>query len=453
MNRLFIFPILLLAQHYAIGTLAFQVPRLPSFSVSRTSNLHSTQTSSIQISETAPRDYNSFVEWATNYGVSLDNMQIAEQFGEWGAVSSQASPAGSRVLYVPAMLRLTSNGIRQDEFAHLEPAIAQYFDATNSNSQSNLACQFYLFLKVLQEYDQGQQSPCYAWLNALPRKFHTSITFTPYCIECLPPFVAFLARQDRFNYDLFMEVLNTLDIPSISSQTKQNLEVTKWAFNVVFTRARAAFEEAEIIPMADMLNHNADPNVQVQYDNDGNVHVVLLKDVQAGEPLFKSYGQITNPSRFLSTFGFFDVSSPAAYCKLMAGKTLTPELVSLGFVYDRMVFYHENGAIAEEVWDVMLYTILEQIDTNQQQQFLNAHLQGDQQTKANMHNHYRPQTCDALLQHVDEMLNELANCSNKIQQNPEQGNDNLPMIQYHNDFVRETFMKVRNNLEQIKAQK
>ena len=137
----------------------------------------------------------------------------------------------------------------------------------------------------------------------------------------------------------------------------------------------------------------------------------------------------------------------------MAGKTLTPELVSLGFVYDRMVFYHENGAIAEEVWDVMLYTILEQIDTNQQQQFLNAHLQGDQQTKANMHNHYRPQTCDALLQHVDEMLNELANCSNKIQQNPEQGNDNLPMIQYHNDFVRETFMKVRNNLEQIKAQK
>jgi len=434
----------------AVGTSAFQIPQVPV--VSRPSTASSaTQLFAVDVNENAQRDYNSFVEWAGNYGLSPENMQISEQFGEWGGVASQAAQAGSRVLYVPSMLRITSSGVRQ-EYSHLENAVSQYFDATNSKGQNNLGCQFYLFLKVLQEYDQGEQSPYYPWLNALPRNFHTSITFKPYCLECLPPFVGFLAKQNRDNYELFMEVLNTLDIPTISPNTKQNQEVCQWAFNVVFTRARAAFEEAEIIPMADMLNHNADPNVEVQYDNDGNVHVTLLKDVQQGEPLYKNYGQVTNPSRFLATFGFFDASCPAAYCKLMAGKTLTPELVNLGFVYERMVFYHESGAIASEVWDVMLYTILEQIDKGQQQQFYNAHMQGDQNTKANMLNHYRPQICDALLQHVDEMLTALANCATKIQRNPDPNNKNLPMIQYHNDFVRETFLKVRANLEQIKNQ-
>jgi len=50
------------------------------------------------------------------------------------------------------------------------------------------------------------------------------------------------------------------------------------------------------------------------------------------------------------------------------------------------------------------------------------------------------------------LLTALANCATKIQRNPDPNNKNLPMIQYHNDFVRETFLKVRANLEQIKNQ-
>lgn len=416
------------------------------------SSSKTTQLFAVDVSEAAPRDYNTFAAWGNQYGLQTENMQLGEQFNEWGGVAINNAQAGSRVLFVPGQLRLTSSRIRQEEFPQLENAIKQYFDATNSNGQTNLGCQFYLFLKILKEYDQGEQSPYYPWLNALPRNFHTSITFKPYCIECLPPFVAFLAKQDRSNYELFMEVVNTLDIPQISPQTKQNLDVTKWAFNVVFTRARAAFEEAEIIPMADMLNHNANPNVEVQYDNDGNVHVVALRNIQSGEPLFKSYGQITNPSRFLSTYGFFDASSPATYCKLMAGKTLTPELKNMGFVYDRMVFYHETGDIAPEVWDVMLYIILGDNDRNLQQQFYEAHMRGDAQTKANFHNQYRGITADALLNHVDDMFRELGKCADKIRANPDPNNKNLPMIMYHNDFVRETFIKVRQNLENIKSQ-
>lgn len=311
-----------------------------------------------------------------------------------------------------------------------------------------MACQFYLFLKVLKEYDQGDQSSYYQYLNALPRKFTTAITFDDFELECLPPFVAFLSKTDRFNFDLFLEVIQQLNIPSISDATKSNYEVTKWAFNVVFTRARAAFGEAEIIPMADSLNHAAEPNVEVQYDNDGNVNVMLLRDVQAGEALFKAYGEKTNPSRFLATYGFFDTSPPATYCKLMPGKVLTPELVNLGFVYDRMVFWVEDGGIAEEVWDVMLYTLLGDNDPGQQQQFYDAHMRGDGQTKAQMHEMYRPNTVNGLLQHVDETLGELNSCLQRIEQGGNAGHENLPMIQYHNEFVRETFLKVRSGLEQ-----
>ena len=135
----------------------------------------------------------------------------------------------------------------------------------------------------------------------------------------------------------------------------------------------------------------------------------------------------------------------------MTGKVLTPELVNLGFVYERMVFYVENGAIAEEVWDVMLYTHLEKVDPNAKQQFYQAHMNGDSNTKANFHQMYRREVCDGLLQHVHTMLDELAGCATRISQGMGPTNPNLQMIQQHNDFVRETFLKVRSNLESIKA--
>ncbi|CAB9515286.1 M protein repeat protein [Seminavis robusta] len=438
---------------------AFQVSLRPlTVRTSRSGFLQSTSLSStVDVSTNAARQYNGFVEWASYYGVLQENFQISEAVNphnggtEWNVVAGLPAGAGSRALFVPAMLRITSMRARQEEFAALEGAISQYIDATNSNGDINLACHFYLFLKVLQEYDLKDQSPYVAWLDALPRKFSTALEFDPLEMDCLPPFVKYLANQDRQNYDLFLETAQQLDTPTITDATKYNTEITKWAFNVVFSRARAAFGEAEIIPMSDMLNHAAQPNVDVQYDNEGNVHVTFLRDVQQGEELFKCYGQPTNPSRFLATYGFFDTSPPATYCKLMSGKKLTPELKDLGFVYERMVFYPENGGIAEEVWDVMLYTILANIDPAVQQQFYNAHMQGDFQTKQQLQDFYRPQTGQALLNHVDEMLNELAMCAQKIDQ-AGPGHENLVMIRQHNDFVRETFLKVRSNLEQIGAQ-
>jgi hypothetical protein len=50
--------------------------------------------------------------------------------------------------------------------------------------------------------------------------------------------------------------------------------------------------------MSDMVNHRSEPNVEITWDNDGNVNVIFVKDVQPGEQLFKCYGRksTTNPT-------------------------------------------------------------------------------------------------------------------------------------------------------------
>jgi len=415
--------------------------------------LFSLQTFQVDVRSEAPRNHHGFAEWATYYGVNMENFDLNVQSGNnWGAKASQPGWAGSRVLFVPSMLRISSKSIREQEFAPLQPMINQLIDATTSNGDINLANHFYLFLKLLQEYEQGDQSPYFSWLDAMPRKFSTAVMFDTFEMDCLPPFVKFLARRDRYNYDLFLQVLLQLNTPSISDATKANTDVTKWVFNIVFTRARASYGEADIIPMSDMLNHDSNPNIDVQYDNEGNVHLVLLRDVQPGDSLSKCYGQPTNPSRFLASYGFFDASPPTTYCKLWPGMLVTQELKNLGFEDQRMVFYVQNGGIAEEVWDVMLYSTLEGIDPSAQQQFYDAHMRGDAQTKAQLHQMYLAYTCSGLLQHVEETLSELADCESQMDQGGMGlAHKNLPMIRRHNDFVRQTFSKVRTNLEQIRG--
>jgi hypothetical protein len=110
-----------------------------------------------------------------------------------------------------------------------------------------------LFLKVLKEYDLGTESPYYAWLDALPRKFNTAVNFRDVETDCLPPFVKFLSLRDQNNYSLFARTLKELYTPEISDETKNNMDITKWAFNVVFTRARESFGAAEIIPYVTVL--------------------------------------------------------------------------------------------------------------------------------------------------------------------------------------------------------
>lgn len=417
-----------------------------------------TTSTKVDVTELAPRNGQGFLDWANYYGIRQENFQIDPEGDNWGAIAVRDAPQGSRVLMVPSTLHLTTMRIRQeDDFANFEPIIAQRIAPSMTHGEIALANHFYLFLKVLKEYELGTNSPYFPWLDALPRKFSTAIHFTPQELDCLPPFVRALSQRDQANYQLFVQTLQSLSIPSISDSTKATTELTQWAFDVVFTRARASVEtkEAEIIPMSDMLNHDSTPNVEVQYDNEGTAHLVLLRDVRAGDKLYKSYGHPTNPSRFLATYGFHDMSPPATYCKLFPEFVDGPvpqELIDLGFDYTTMVFFPQTGGIAEPVWDVMLYSILgEMQEFNSQAQFHRAHVQGDTQTKQEIHNRYRTTTCQALLRHVETMLQELQRCKEGLDDDA-MITSNMPMIAGHNEFVRLTFCKVQKTLQDLLRQ-
>ncbi len=128
---------------------------------------------------------------------------------------------------------------------------------------------------------------------------------TDLCFGCWPPHAAGLALAEKKRYKQYVEALSNIEF--LSEQCKQSEEVTRWAFNVVFTRnMELPGGDLALVPMADYLNHGAEPNVDISYDEEGNCYVYSMREVGAGEPLVFPYGDSTNPSNLLARYGFLD---------------------------------------------------------------------------------------------------------------------------------------------------
>ena len=118
--------------------------------------------------------------------------------------------------------------------------------------------------------------------------------------------------------------------------------------------------------------------------------------------------------------------------------------------FQSLLFYTETGEVSEEVWDLLLYSILKQ----QQQQdhlqgFYEAYLSGDVSTKNTYHHHYFEYTLQALRDHVDGLLRELENLSALAKTYDIAEHPRLSLIMQHNNFVKSTFLKVKNNLDKM----
>ena len=194
-----------------------------------------------------------------------------------------------------------------------------------------------------------------------------------------------------------------------------------------------------------------DPEIAFNYDDEGNCYAYTTRDVPAGSPLRLLYGDPTNPSQLLATFGFLDESAPATFCKIMNIKP-SSELRDLGLEFSRMLFYKDTGDVSTEVWDVLLYDILSSNNKNVQRAFYEAHMRGDGATKNAIHQQYFYQTSSALKKHVDEFLQEVEVLSQNARAKDPKEHPRVPLILAHNEFVKSTFLKVKQNVDPMVAQ-
>lgn len=405
------------------------------------------QIACISIDEKAPRDVGTFEEWAIACGVQRsEGFQLTPMRGEGdldvnvGVTTSVPLAAGQPVLFVPSVMVLSAVQTRQ-EYGAVEQAeqLLAELDASSDLPQ------FYLVLKILSEYEKGNESPWYPWLNSLPRYFANGASMTHFCCsECLPPLVGKLAHQELIRFIQFFRALKYA--PYLSQKTKGDRRLAKWAFAVVYTRCFPSGDgDMRIAPMADMFNHGTPAEVEISYDDEGNCYAYSTYDVPAGSPLSMSYGDPTNPSHLFARYGFLDESSPATFCKIMISKP-SQEFINMGYDHSKMLFYKDTGEVSQEVWDVLLYQMLGKSNPSDQQALYKAHMSGDLGSKQSLHNKYYLQTSAALLNHVDNFLKQLDKISEKTNGRDLNVHPRLPMIRKHNEFVRRTFLKVRENL-------
>lgn len=406
--------------------------------------------SCIDVHETAPREIPTMEEWAYQCGVQgIDGLSLYAtseiddavntnngQHMDVSLMTNYDIPSQSPVMFVPNEMILSSNKA-MEEFGRLEDA-EKLLKGLGAETEFR---QYYLMIKILVEWEQGEDSPWYPWLNSLPRYFSNAASMTPFCYKCLPSLMAKLALKERANLNHLM----VKKVPFLSQETLGDANLWTWAYQIVYTRSFEADNGSGdlcIAPMADYFNHGTDTNIEIAYDADGNCHVQTTRDVPAGSPLHMSYGDQTNPSFLFARYGFLDETSPATFCKYIPPH-VNDELKQMGYAHNRMLFYKDTGEVSPEVWDVLLHQILSSSNIAKKRALYKAHLDGDEATKQELHEMYYGETSMKLLEHIDGFLAQLDDLSSKSVGRSVEEHPRLPLILRHNEFVRNTFLAVR----------
>lgn len=329
--------------------------------------------------------------------------------------------------------------IQVDEFAAMK--------GKNSDSYYRLPL-FRLMVRILAEWEKGQDSVYFPWLNSLPRQFYNGASMTKRCFECLPPYAGWLASNERINYGHFNMALKQGYVP-LNPETIQNREVVKWAYNVALTRFHEIWQpdrQKLIAPMADMLNHAAEHNCEITFDYEGNCQVTALYDIPAGSPLTISLGDPTNPTPIFAQYGFLPQDCTTIFCKAMH---LEKEINELGYEFSELLIQTETGEIAPKVWDVFLYDLLQKSDPGSAQQFGIACQNNDEETKQYYNDQYYAYTLEALKDHVYGILESAEKLTYKAQNYDLETHPRVPVIVAHNNLVMETFGMTANLLSQM----
>ena len=393
----------------------------------------------INLSSSQERDVYTMVDWAAGYGVQqAEGLGIYSNDGkDYFAATEADIPAGTPVVCVPSDLIMTSSKVAEEFGGSLYEA-EQRFIREGMEDKIPL---FRLYIKILFELEKGENSPYYTYFNSLPRSYNTGASMTFACFDCLPPYAAVLSLQERQTSVSFQKAAK---LAPLSEEVVENICAMKWAYNVANSRSHDWYGDKCLAPMADMFNHDIQPNVEISFDDEGNCIAYAATDIPSGSPLTISYGDSRNPSPIFAKYGFLDQSAPATFCKMMDTKV---EMEELGYTYSDLLFYHQTGEISPEVYDVTLYSILKKNDPDQANAFYQAVVSGDEDTKAQYHGNYWEYTKEELSKHVDGTLKDLAKWSAKAQSYDLETHPRVPVILHHNEFVKQTFWNVKAYLD------
>lgn len=451
-NNLFAYFVLAASNASFWRSNAFQIPKGTSsrIAINTKSQLYSSTASLLPLERSAVREIGQFESWAVGCGVQPENGfclggEMVDGNEDYYAGTSSGGSAGSRVLFVPGEMILSSAVIAQEFGGYVE----QPLQDLEMKGQGHLIPQFLLFLKILLEYEKGTNAPYYTWMAALPRKWNTAVSMDSFCLDCLPPFIKSLCLAERIQLRVFREALQSFEY--LTPESKKDDELMRFAYNVVFTRSfpsPSGDGDFKIVPMADMLNHGFPGNVELYYDENGSCEVILKEDVAPGTVLNFSYGEPTNPSRFLATYGFLNEAS-CCFCKIYFRKP-SEQLIKVGYDPENMLF-SVGGDISQGVWDVLLYSRLERKPALAATKiaFYQAIMTGDYETKEAIHNQYRQETRKALLRHVDFILVEVNDLLIKMNAFDSSKHPRLPLLRMHHEMVTTTFGNVKQNLLQM----
>ena len=131
----------------------------------------------VDISQSTQRDVGAMDDWAAAYGVQrVGGFQYASEDGEdISVMTTDDIPASNPVLFVPSALIFSSNLARQELDG---PGIEAGEALLDNLGIGDERPQFALFLKVLVEYEKGDASPWFPWLNAMPRTYYNGASMT-----------------------------------------------------------------------------------------------------------------------------------------------------------------------------------------------------------------------------------------------------------------------------------
>lgn len=339
-------------------------------------------------------------------------------------------PRGTVLLRVPRSLVLDSaviqSQIEPDKIAEVRKALGN-FEVHLEN--------FWIVLQLLRCKKAGSTNKWAPWLAGMPQKFPE---FSQAEQECLPFYARYIAEYQEQKFQSFCQAAATL-----GEMEDCDIADLKWAFQAVNSRfwktesvASDAVSRSELVPIGDMFNHRDPHNVaMVPLNKEEGEYIafVWLDDKSGGDTsngdldypknLFITYGQPSNPHRFLVIFGFVPTDMPNLWSHLILTDN-NPHATDV----NKMVFGSSDGSIPQNVWDAVLHEIQEPY-------------------KSKWH------AADFLNDHVTKQLEELANLRQKIDALEGQPEENLPLLRQHNEFLTTVFGKVKANLNDVLKEK